>query len=119
MTLPSTCPTTRLDRQLAVLQGRRISSLSHLRTLLQLARMGRCSARSIAEAINVTPANMTSILNSMVRSGLVNRSVNRMDRRKVLLELTPAGRDYVEALCPGSTGMASAPRSSGAGPPAR
>lgn len=50
----------------------------------------------LAEATHVTRAAMTSRLDRLVEAGLVSRSVDPLDRRRVLVRPTPAGRDAWE-----------------------
>ncbi len=87
-----------LDRQLDLLQRRKITSISHLRTLLYLGRCGRCAIRPISEAIGVTPAAMTSILNTLVRTRFVDRWHDTNDRRQILLQLSPSGKEFINGL---------------------
>ncbi|WP_099343712.1 MULTISPECIES: MarR family winged helix-turn-helix transcriptional regulator [unclassified Actinoplanes] len=47
----------------------------------------------LAEAANVTRAAMTSRLDRLEAAGLVTRTVDAQDRRRVLIRPTPAGRD--------------------------
>jgi DNA-binding MarR family transcriptional regulator len=47
----------------------------------------------LAEATNVTRAGMTSRLDRLVESGLVTREVDPLDRRRLLVRPTPAGRE--------------------------
>jgi DNA-binding MarR family transcriptional regulator len=46
----------------------------------------------LAEASNVTRAAMTSRLDRLVASGLVTREVDPLDRRRVVVRPTTAGR---------------------------
>lgn len=48
----------------------------------------------------VTTASVTSLLDTLERRELVTRSPDPDDRRKVLVELTAAGRELVEAFLP-------------------
>ncbi|WP_221326353.1 MarR family winged helix-turn-helix transcriptional regulator [Actinoplanes sp. L3-i22] len=47
----------------------------------------------LAEAANVTRAAMTSRLDRLESAGLVTRTIDAQDRRRVLIRPTPAGRD--------------------------
>ncbi|MFI1988121.1 MarR family winged helix-turn-helix transcriptional regulator [Actinoplanes sp. NPDC020271] len=47
----------------------------------------------LAEAANVTRAAMTSRLDRLEAAGLVTRTIDAHDRRRVLIRPTPAGRD--------------------------
>jgi DNA-binding MarR family transcriptional regulator len=47
----------------------------------------------LAEAANVTRAAMTSRLDRLEAAGLVTRTIDAADRRRVLIRPTPAGRE--------------------------
>ena len=51
---------------------------------------------SLASTLDIKPAHMTKLVQRMVRDGLVRREVPAHDRRSVHLELTPAGKTYLE-----------------------
>ena len=56
---------------------------------------------SLAQAIHCEPSNITSVVDRLVRNGLVERSSSDGDRRMRLVMLTGAGvgmRDTVESL---------------------
>ena len=48
----------------------------------------------------MTSANVTYLIDGMVREGLVNRVVNPNDRRVTFVELTPKGSQMAERLVP-------------------
>jgi DNA-binding MarR family transcriptional regulator len=54
----------------------------------------------IAERLLVTTASVTSLLDTLERRGLVTRSPDRDDRRKVLVALTSDGRRAVDEFLP-------------------
>jgi DNA-binding MarR family transcriptional regulator len=54
----------------------------------------------IAERLLVTTASVTSLLDTLERRGLVTRSPDPKDRRKVLVALTSHGRRAVDELLP-------------------
>lgn len=54
----------------------------------------------IAERLLVTTASVTSLLDTLERRGLVTRSPDPDDRRKVLVALTSHGRRAVDELLP-------------------
>ena len=56
--------------------------------------------REIARLSGVTRATVSSTVGRLERDGLVSRSRHPEDRRLVLVDLTPAGRDLIEALFP-------------------
>lgn len=66
--------------------------------LRALHKEGRRTARELADAMCVTPANITGILDRLERDRLVTRSRNPDDRRVVYVRLTEKGHGKVEAL---------------------
>jgi DNA-binding MarR family transcriptional regulator len=68
-------------------------SLAQFHLLLPLASAGAQPIGALAEAAAVAPPTATRMLDGLVRDGLVTRRTSAEDRRCVLIELTPAGRD--------------------------
>ena len=58
------------------------------------------SPTTIAERLLVTTASTTSLLDTLERRGLVTRSPDPDDRRKVLVTLTEDGRQVVNQFLP-------------------
>jgi len=58
------------------------------------------SPTAIAERLLVTTASMTSLLDTLERRGLVTRSPDPDDRRKLLVTLTADGQQAVDAFLP-------------------
>jgi MarR family transcriptional regulator, 2-MHQ and catechol-resistance regulon repressor len=54
----------------------------------------------IAERLIITTGSMTSMLNTLERSGLVGRMPHPSDRRKLLVGITPKGAAIVNDLLP-------------------
>ncbi|OGH66588.1 MAG: hypothetical protein A3B90_00955 [Candidatus Magasanikbacteria bacterium RIFCSPHIGHO2_02_FULL_41_13] len=46
----------------------------------------------LSKFLSITPPSATSIVNKLVRSGVIARVADRHDRRKVLLAVTPKGK---------------------------
>jgi DNA-binding MarR family transcriptional regulator len=66
-------------------------SLVHLMVLNLLEAEGPQSMGGLAEALDVSVASATGIVNRMERRGLVERERGEVDRRLILVSLTPAG----------------------------
>lgn len=64
----------------------------------QLREKGRLTAREVAEALDVTPANVTGILDRLEREGLVARARSGEDRRVVFVRLTEPGHARMKAV---------------------
>ena len=56
--------------------------------------------RVIAERLLVTTASVTSLLDNLEKRGLIRRLPHPEDRRKLLIEITPAAQDIVDDLLP-------------------
>jgi DNA-binding MarR family transcriptional regulator len=54
----------------------------------------------IADRLLVTTASVTSLLDSLEKRGLIRRMPHPEDRRKLLIDITPAAQDIVDHLLP-------------------
>lgn len=61
-----------------------------------------CPLGEIGEMLMVSPANITGLVEGLVKKGLVSRTEHPEDRRKRLVKLTPAGLSLVEEMIPES-----------------
>ncbi len=67
--------------------------------LMSLARAGdTCPMTELAGAACRSQGTMTGIIDRLVRNGLVERKTDQADRRVVLVNLTPAGRDFLNSI---------------------
>ena len=64
------------------------------------AREGAACPRDLCGALAQSPANLTRICDKLVRRGLVSRSLDPRDRRRMQLTLRPAGERLLEKLFP-------------------
>jgi DNA-binding MarR family transcriptional regulator len=71
----------------------RAVSLIHLNVLTVLEMDGALPMSRLAEALDVSVASMTGIVDRMEKRGLVERQHDSEDRRVVLVRTTEAGRD--------------------------
>ena len=67
-------------------------SLVHLNVLFELESEGPLSLRRLAEAMDVSDASATGIVDRMEKRGLVERRHDAGDRRVVLVYIADAGR---------------------------
>jgi MarR family 2-MHQ and catechol resistance regulon transcriptional repressor len=67
-------------------------SLVHLNVLFELESEGPLSMRRLAEAMDVSDASATGIVDRMEKRGLVERRHDAEDRRVVLVDIADAGR---------------------------
>jgi DNA-binding MarR family transcriptional regulator len=54
----------------------------------------------IAERLLITTGSMTSLLDNLEKRGLIRRLPHPSDRRKLLIDITPAAQEIVDALLP-------------------
>lgn len=54
----------------------------------------------IADRLLVTTGSMTSLLDNLEKRGLIRRHPHPEDRRKLLIDITPAARPIVDDLLP-------------------
>ncbi len=69
--------------------------------LLWVLRAGPTTQREVADALAVTPRNVTGLVDGLVASGHVVREPHPTDRRAVLVTLTPAGSALLDAMVAG------------------
>jgi DNA-binding MarR family transcriptional regulator len=73
----------------------------HVLRLLHTSLEKRLLMSDIVHAMNVSPTNVTKLVDGLEKDELVRRINNPRDKRKVWVELMPAGRDAVEEAIPG------------------
>jgi len=66
--------------------------------LMALAETGPVCQQFLAGVIGIDPRNIVPILDSLEARGLVSRETDPADRRRRVIELTPAGRRIVAEL---------------------
>ena len=95
--------------ELAVLVNRDMSSslaqlgLTPARThvLWELMHRGPCPQRVLAEALSVSPRNITGLVDGLEQTGFVTREVHPDDRRATLVTLTGHGLAVTEEMARG------------------
>ena len=81
----------------AASQGLHDTDLKALLHVMQAERDGRqITAGGLATALGLTSGAVTGVVDRLVRSGHVDRSTDRADRRKVLLRYAPSARTVAE-----------------------
>ena len=73
-------------------------SLTQLRALVIIASRGPLHLAALADDMGVHPSNATRACDRLVAAGLLDRRDNPADRRHLLLELTPAGRELIDGV---------------------
>ncbi len=73
----------------------RLSALQYL-ALHEIGRLGpRVTMGAVGEAIQAPPSSMTNIVDRLVNTGLVVRGTSLIDRRAVVVDLTPIGAGLI------------------------
>jgi len=73
-------------------------SPARIRVIWTLHLQGASSQRIIAEALGVTPRNVTGLVDGLEESGFVMRTPHPRDRRALLVSLTPKADRIVADL---------------------
>ena len=73
-------------------------SEGRLSVLFRLYRCGNMPLGGLAEDLDMTPRNITGLVDHLEKDGLVERVPDRDDRRSVRGRLTEAGRARIEAI---------------------
>lgn len=87
----------RLARQLRFRRAESPISLSQLSALSTLAKEGAMTPGALAVRERVRPPSMTRVIASLAEMGFVSRNAHPVDGRQVLVSVSPAGADLVEA----------------------
>ncbi|MBC9726826.1 MarR family winged helix-turn-helix transcriptional regulator [Streptomyces sp. TRM68367] len=73
-------------------------TLPQLRALVVLATCGPVKLAAMAATLGVNPSTALRMVERLESVGLIDRRANPDNRREVILQLTPAGRDLVERV---------------------
>lgn len=75
---------------------------SEFRTLITLFSRpdGTSTPGEICLFTSLGVTNMTRIANALVKRGLITRGPSTEDRRRVVMQITPAGRRFVQKILP-------------------
>ncbi|SIS74363.1 MarR family winged helix-turn-helix transcriptional regulator [Neptunomonas antarctica] len=65
--------------------------ITHIRALKGISRNPACTAHSIAQRMQRDKAQITRVLNELLKDGLIAKIDNPKDRRSQLLQLTSSG----------------------------
>ena len=57
---------------------------------------GKTIPGQISSSVGVSSARIATALNSLEEKGMITREIDSEDRRKIIVELTPNGREFVE-----------------------
>lgn len=73
-------------------------TLPQSRALIVLASRGPQRVTDIAADLGVAPSTATRMCDRLTRKGLIHRYRSAVNRREVLLSLTPSGKDLIRKL---------------------
>jgi MarR family transcriptional regulator, organic hydroperoxide resistance regulator len=73
-------------------------STTQVKSLFCIVENESISSKKLADMLEVTPANVTGIVDKLIEQGLVRRVENSQDRRVGFLESTDAGKKLIENL---------------------
>ncbi|MBN2232165.1 MAG: winged helix-turn-helix transcriptional regulator [Deltaproteobacteria bacterium] len=69
-------------------------------TLHQLHEGGECTAGELSNRVCLSQATMTGIVDRLEARGLLRRARSADDRRRVMVDLTPEGREVISIMPP-------------------
>jgi DNA-binding MarR family transcriptional regulator len=73
-------------------------STTQVKSLFCIVENERISSKKLADMLDVTPANVTGIVDKLIEQGFVRRVENSEDRRVVFLETTDEGKKLLTNL---------------------
>ena len=73
-------------------------TMAQVKCLFFISNQGSTTSRKLAEALKVTPTNITGIIDRLVKQGMVSRTVDANDRRMLILKATIKGEGLVANL---------------------
>ncbi len=86
----------RLARRIRSMQADEPVTEGQRAVLFALSMNGPLSLRSLSEHERVTPPSMSRTINALIELGLVTRQAASDDARKVSLDLSPSGTDFID-----------------------
>lgn len=86
----------RLARRIRSMQADEEVTEGQRTTLFALAGTGPQTLSALSEHEHVTPPSMNRTVNALVAAGLVTRKTATDDARKVTIDLSPAGREFIK-----------------------
>lgn len=79
---------------------------SRVQLLWHLGRLGPCQQRDLAAALEVSPRNVTGLVDGLVETGFVTRQPHPTDRRATLVTFTRRGERVHRELQEGQLDLA-------------
>jgi DNA-binding MarR family transcriptional regulator len=76
------------------------------KVLFEVHRRGPVRLTDLARTVGITQGTASTLIDALVREGLIERCADDSDRRVTLLQTTPAGRQQAEAWASAYTSAA-------------
>ena len=64
--------------------------------LFWIRKNGKCKLSQLAELMEVKPSAVTVMIDRLEKSGYVQRTHDTVDRRSILVEVTPSGQEVLD-----------------------
>ena len=71
-------------------------TMIQLRTMMYISDYGKVKPTKIAQNFNITPASVTSQIDTLVQKNLLERIYNQNDKRVIEITLTKKGQELLE-----------------------
>jgi DNA-binding MarR family transcriptional regulator len=88
----------RVTRRLSLVLAQHDCTTERWRALALLSRGSRHSMTELADFTQLPPASLTRLVDGLVADNLVHRKADAGDRRRVLVHITPRGRNLHRRL---------------------
>ena len=69
---------------------------SHMKVIFYIQHLGPSTVSDVARNLNISKPNMTPIIDNLVNNDLVIRYEDPNDRRKILLNLSQKGHEFLD-----------------------
>jgi DNA-binding MarR family transcriptional regulator len=73
-------------------------TIAQLKSLMFISHKGVTNFKTLADALGVSPPNVTGIVERMVEQGLISREENPQNRRMLMLKVTDKGVAVVKKI---------------------
>jgi DNA-binding MarR family transcriptional regulator len=71
---------------------------SRVRVLWELSHAGPCAQHTLARRLEVTPRNITTLVDALEAAGYVRRTPHPTDRRAIVVELTESAAAFMSTM---------------------
>ncbi|RVU70622.1 MULTISPECIES: MarR family winged helix-turn-helix transcriptional regulator [Lactobacillus] len=88
----------KISHNYAILAQANKLTLNELHVLYHIATLGPCSPSIIGNKWSLPKQTLNSTNNKLVKKGLISFASSTTDRRKKIISLTPAGKEFVKPI---------------------